>query len=248
MKDQMQESTESTKSIVIVLPAYNEAAIIEHNVKKVVDFCAKNFVDNVQVVIADNGSTDQTPEIGKHLAGNFNNVIYFPVSQKGKGIAIKSAWQAHAADVYIFMDADLSTDISGLPALVRTIANGSDLAIGNRFHPNSNCERTLIRRIVSKMYQTAIKILLNTKVSDAPCGFKAIGKKAHKEILPQVKNNEWFFDSELVVRAERGGLSIAELPVQWKDIREGLDKSRVNILTLGCQYLLQIMKLRKDLP
>ncbi|OHA13500.1 MAG: hypothetical protein A2909_00630 [Candidatus Tagabacteria bacterium RIFCSPLOWO2_01_FULL_39_11] len=233
---------------LIALPAYNEALVLEKNVNKLVDFCQKNLKPtNWQIVIVDNASTDQTAEVGKRLAARYENVDYIFVSQKGKGAAIRAAWVSQTADIYCFMDADLATDLSALPRLVQAMAGGAEVVIGSRFQPQSQVKRSMIRWLVSWGYRLALKILLKTKINDAPCGFKAINQAVKTAILPLVQNKEWFFDSELVILAEKKGYWVQEIPVIWADPREGKDKSRVKIFSLGRDYLKQIFALRQRL-
>ena len=234
---------------LIALPSYNEALVLEKNVNKLVDFCQKNLAADIdwRLIIADNNSQDQTAAIGKDLARRYPAVTYFFIGQKGKGTAIKAAWESQAADVYCFMDADLATDLSALPRLVQAMAGGAEVVIGSRFQPQSQVKRSMIRWLVSWGYRLALKILLKTKINDAPCGFKAINQAVKTAILPLVQNKEWFFDSELVILAEKKGYWVQEIPVIWADPREGKDKSRVKVFSLGRDYLKQIFVLRQRL-
>jgi len=231
--------------ILIVLPAYNEELILEKSVLKLLAFCRQNLKIDWQIIIADNNSKDKTAVIAKDLAAKFSAVRYLFVSQKGKGIAIKTAWQQYIADIYCFMDADLATDLLALPQLISGIKEGNDLVIGSRFHSQSKVSRSLARKLTSQAYRLILKIILGLKINDAPCGFKAINQKTKEEILNSVKSQEWFFDSELVILAEKTGYKIKEIPVSWYDPREGQDKSRVKALSLGWEYFRQVLALRK---
>ncbi|MFA6410031.1 MAG: glycosyltransferase [Candidatus Buchananbacteria bacterium] len=231
--------------IIIAVPAYNEEAILEASINKLVDFCQKNLTIDYQIIIADNNSTDQTAVLAKNLAEKFNVVKYLFVDKKGKGIAIQTAWLAQAADLYCFMDADLATDLQALPLAINEIKAGSDMVIGSRFHPQSQVDRLAIRKFTSHCYRLVLKIILGLKINDAPCGFKVITEKVKTKILPQIKNQEWFFDSELAILAEKNGFKIKEIPVVWRDPREGQDKSRVNVLALGLAYFSQVINLKK---
>lgn len=231
--------------ILIALPVYNEEMILKNSVTKLYDFCLKNLADDWQIIIADNRSTDQTAAIAQNMAGQGPAVQYLSVAQKGKGAAIRAAWEQNEADIYCFMDADLATDLAGLPALIEAIRAGNDLAVGSRFLPGSKVSRSLARKLTSRIYRLILKILLGLKANDAPCGFKAINQKIKEEILPRVKNSQWFFDSELVVLAEKKGYRLKEIPVVWHDPRKGSDKSRVKILSLGWEYLKRVIDLRR---
>ncbi len=232
----------------ITLPAYNEAAVLERTVRQLVDFCQANLHDDWHIVIADNRSTDTTPEIGKHLAQLFDAVTYCFVGSKGKGVAIKAGWQALPADVYCFMDADLATDLEALPALLSALTvHGHDVAIGSRSHPESVVDRTWFRRFFSFGYRLLARGAVGTRLGDLACGFKAINRRVYEQIVPQAHTTEWFFDSELTLLAEHLGFSVVEVPVHWRDIREAGDQSRVKTIQLSIAYTRQLLDLRRRL-
>jgi len=233
--------------VIIVIPAYNEELILEKSILKLFSFCQNNLDLDWQIIIADNDSSDQTGKIAQNLAAKFWQIKYFFVDVKGKGAAIKTAWQKSSAEIYCFMDADLATDLVALPELIREIGAGHDLVVGSRFHRQSKVSRSLVRKLVSLAYRLVLKIILKTKINDAPCGFKAINHKVKQDILPQIRNQEWFFDSEMVILAEKKGFKIKEIPVIWHDPREGKDKSRVKTLSLGLAYFKEVLKLKKRL-
>lgn len=205
--------------IKIVLPVYNEEKELEENLLKLGDFVSKNLADyEVKIVIADNASTDETSKIAKKLVNQNNHVSLFRLEEKGRGRAVKNVWGMNDADIYIYMDIDLSTDLKHLPNLINSLKCDFDLAIGSRLLDNSKIiGRTIKREILSRVYNFLIKILFQTKFSDAQCGFKAISQKAARELLPKIKDNEWFFDSELLIIAEKSGYKIYEEPVVWVD-------------------------------
>jgi hypothetical protein len=152
------------------------------------------------------------------------NVLH--LDQKGRGRALKAAWLGSEADVLSYMDVDLSTDIATYPILVGAIAErGYDVATGSRLKRRSQTTRGLKREFISRTYNTIIKLTFRTRFSDAQCGFKAISKKAARELLPRIENNEWFFDTELLINAEKRGYRVADIPVRWVDDPD----SRVNI-------------------
>ena len=206
-------------TVKIVLPVYNEEKELEENLLKLRGFVFKNLLDyEVKIIIADNASTDQTPAIAKKIADQYRDVSFSRLEKKGRGRAIKKTWETGDADVYVYMDLDLSTDLKHLPNLINSLSKGYDLAIGSRLLSNSIIiGRTIKREILSRTYNFLIKILFQTKFSDAQCGFKAISQKTARELLPKVKDNEWFFDSELLIIAEKSGLKIYEEPVVWVD-------------------------------
>jgi glycosyltransferase involved in cell wall biosynthesis len=233
--------------ILIAIPVYNEESILAENAKKIYDFFKKNITDDWQIVIADNNSNDRTGNIGKDLEKNFKEIKYLYISEKGKGRAIRAAWENAEADVYIFMDADLATDLSALPALVAAVSQENfDLAAGSRFHKNSKVKRSFLRKFISRAYRFILRLALRSKIKDAPCGFKAVNSKIIKNIVPQIKNNEWFFDTELVILAEKNNYSIKEIPVIWTEHKKIGRKSRVNFIKVSLGYLKEIWRLKKS--
>ncbi len=231
----------------ITIPCYNEEKILKNSIHALLSFLNENITEkDWKIVIVDNNSKDNTKEVGKKLAEKFDQVKYIFTEKKGKGIAIKTGWEKFDADIYIFMDADLATDLSSLPDLISGIEKEKyDMIVGSRFHENSNVKRTLIRKIISYSYRLIKKILTRSTITDAPCGFKSTNKEIVKTILPHVQDNEWFFDSELLILTENKGYKIKEIPVKWEDVRESGDNSKVEILSLSIKYFLSLIKLRK---
>jgi len=234
--------------ILIAIPVYNEENILENNINKVLDFCHNKLDIDFKIVIADNNSTDKTAEIGRQLADKNSEVEYYFIDQQGKGGAIKNVWaNDYSADIYCFMDADLATDLSALPNLISEINNGNDIVIGSRFHSKSKVSRPLSRKIISYLYHLFLKISVRTKINDAACGFKAISKKAKLQLLPDLQNEGWFFDSELVLLADKSGYKVKEIPVCWAEPRTNDSPSKVNIWLLSRDYLKQVSIFKKNL-
>ncbi|HDQ23168.1 MAG TPA: glycosyltransferase [Candidatus Uhrbacteria bacterium] len=234
--------------ILIAIPAYNEEKIIRENVLKLFNFLDQNLGGyDYKVIIADNNSGDQTGSIVKDLEKNIEKLEYFYLSQKGKGLAVMRAWQKFQAefDIFVFMDADLSTNLKALPFLIEAINQGYDIAVGSRYLKGSETDRSLGRKFFSFGYRLALKIMLGMKTKDLSCGFKACNQKVIKEILPQIENQTWFFDTEMVWLAEKKGYKIKEVPVHWREPRGHEDKTRVNLLGVSWLYLKEIWRLKK---
>ncbi len=229
--------------VSIVLPVYNEEKVLEDSVKKILDFVKGMDEYNTEIVIADNASRDKTLEVAKRLSENFKNVRYIHLDQKGRGRALRKAWSESNADIMCYMDIDLSTDLEYLPRLVNAIRNGYDVATGSRLIAGANVERSLKREILSRGYNLLLKIFLNVGFLDAQCGFKAINRKVVREVIPKIKDQEWFFDTELLVRAERSGLRVVEIPVRWSEGRD----SKVHIFKTVSNYIKSVMRLRREL-
>ncbi len=205
--------------VKIVLPVHNEEVELEENTLKLRNYISDNLKDyDCQIQIADNASGDGTLVIAKRLGDQFTNLSFVRLEQKGRGRAIKKTWGANDADIFIYMDIDLSTDLSHLPNLIKALQNGFDIAIGSRLMAKSKVAgRTIKREIISRVYNFLIKMIFLTKFSDAQCGFKGITAKAADNLLPKIKDNDWFFDTELLVIGEKSGYKIYEEPVIWTD-------------------------------
>lgn len=236
------------EKIVIALPVHNEEIIIKKNAKKVADFCRSNLSRyQTDIIIADNSSTDKTAELIAELRQDYPEISYLFILEKGKGLAIKSAWNSAAGDIYSFMDIDLATDLGALPRLIESIKQGNDVAIGSRYAKGSTIDRDLVRKTFSLGYRWLLKLLLSLELNDAPCGFKAINQRVKTELLPQINNNQWFFDSELVILAEKQGYQIKEIAIDWSQYREPQRASSANTLKISLEYLKKIMEIRKRL-
>lgn len=234
--------------ILIALPVLNEEKVLRATVRTIRRFADASLPGHeVTIVIADNGSTDATEAIGRGLERDLRGVRYLRLSARGKGLAIREAWKSSEADVYAFMDADLATDLGALPELVRRVEAGAGLAVGSRFHKESKVERSVFRKLLSHGYRAFLHAALGTSVSDVPCGFKAASARVVREILPSVRDDRWFFDTEFVVRAERAGHRIEEVPVIWKELKPAGRASKVSVVPLVREYVAQVLRLRKEL-
>jgi glycosyltransferase involved in cell wall biosynthesis len=235
-------------TVLIAIPAYNEEGVLRRTVETLCRFVYGAMRDHdTTIVIVDNRSTDGTECIGRELAAADPRVRYLRLEERGKGRAVRAAWMSQDADAYVFMDADLSTDLRALPAAVAAIAEGAQLAIGSRRVPGAVAERSMTRRAFSTGYRAVLGACFATAVTDAPCGFKAVSSDVVRKILPEVRDDRWFFDTELVLRAERRGMCIAEIPVIWRDWRREGRRSRVRVLPLAAEYLRSVWRLRREL-
>ena len=231
----------------LVIPAYNESLIIEQSLTKLLDFCRQNLIDyDWQVLLVDNGSSDATGQICQNLASQNQQLKYLRIEQAGKGGAIRHGWQNSEADIYCFMDVDLATSLNSLPELLEVIKSGqAEVAIGNRFDRASKVERSIWRRIVSSIYRLIARLVIGTRISDLPCGFKAVSKSVRDEVLPSVIDQGWFFDSELVLRVEKLGWPIKAISVVWREVNPGGRRSQVSVVSLGFKYFSKLWALKK---
>jgi glycosyltransferase involved in cell wall biosynthesis len=202
----------------LVVPVYNEQATLERSVRTLHDALGELVDDPWRITIADNASTDATAVIADELALELPGVRVIHLAEKGRGRALKQAWLESDADVVAYLDEDLSTDLRALPPLVAPLLSGhSDVAIGTRLARNSRVVRGPKREFVSRSYNFLLRRVLGVGFSDAQCGFKAMRRDVAEQVLPHVHDTGWFFDTELLVIAERAGLRIHEVPVDWVD-------------------------------
>lgn len=211
----------------VVLPVYNEAHVLERSVRSLHEFLTDHVVLDWRILIADNGSHDGTLEVARRLETALNNVAAMHIPEAGRGRALTRAWLASDADVLAYMDIDLSTDLAAFPALVNAIAEqGYDVAAGSRLHAASDTKRSPKRELLSRGFVTLINLMFRSRLSDTQCGFKAISRQAAQALLPLVKDNGWFWDTELLLLARKGGWRIAFVPVRWVEDTD----SRVKIV------------------
>jgi putative flippase GtrA len=204
--------------IDIVIPVYNEAIDLEGSVRALDTYLSEALPYSYRVTIADNASVDGTWLIAQRLAGTMPHVTAVHLDQKGRGLALKQVWLASDADVVAYMDVDLSTDLAAVLPLVAPLVSGhSDVAIGTRLSRTSRVVRGPKREFISRCYNLVLRTTLRASFSDAQCGFKAMRHDVAQELLPLVEDTSWFFDTELLVLAQRADLRIHEVPVDWTD-------------------------------
>ena len=229
-------------SIDIVLPVYNESKNIEKRFVKLYKFLSKHFDQDWFITIAENGSKDNTLEIAKFLQKKYKKCRVISIDEPGKGQALKNAWLTSSADIYGYMDSDLSTDIEILPQFINKIVKDNyDFVIASRLIKGSNViGRSLKREIISRTYSKIFRIILSVNFYDAQCGFKFAKKEAILKIIDDCKDKEWFFDTEILYKAQKNNLSICEVPVTWVDDRD----SSVNIISTIINDLIGLIRLR----
>lgn len=215
------------RSVEIVVPVYNEAHVLADSVGRLHAYLEASFPFPFRITIADNASTDATWEAALALAERLPHVHAVHLDQKGRGRALKQVWSRSAADVVAYMDVDLSTGLEGFLPLVAPLLSGhSDLAIGSRLHRQADVVRGHKREFVSRSYNLLLRLGLTASFSDAQCGFKAVRADVFRALAPHIEDTAWFFDTELLVLAQRNGLRVHEVPVDWVDDPD----SRVDIV------------------
>ncbi|MEU0521656.1 bifunctional glycosyltransferase family 2/GtrA family protein [Streptosporangium sp. NPDC006007] len=216
-----------TRLVEIVIPVHNEQRVLAESVRRLHAYLTAEFPYGFRITIADNASTDATWPIAVGLSRELPRVSAVHLDGKGRGRALRLVWSASDADVVGYMDVDLSTDLDAFLPLVAPLLSGhSDLAIGTRLSRGANVVRGPKREFISRTYNLLLRSALGARFSDAQCGFKAARTEIAQALLPAVEDEEWFFDTELLLLAERHGLRIHEVPVDWVDDSD----SRVDIL------------------
>ncbi len=201
----------------IVLPAYNEAKRLRDTVEKVRESAAKTGYE-FEIIIAEDGSKDGTDVIASELSSRYPEVIHLHSDERlGRGRALMNAFERARGKVVVYMDVDLATDLKHLRELVDAIAaEGYDLATGSRLMKDSKTDRPAKREIASRGYNFLVRLLLGSKIHDHQCGFKAFRREVILEIGRDVKDNHWFWDTEVLVLAQKRGYKVKEIPVRWK--------------------------------
>jgi putative flippase GtrA len=213
--------------VEVVVPVHNEERVLAASVHRLHGYLAATFPYPFRITIADNASTDGTRAIAADLQARLPHVRAVRLEDKGRGRALRHVWSRSDADVVAYMDADLSTDLDAfLPLVAPLISGHSDLAIGSRLTRGSAVVRGPRREAVSRCYNLLLRAALAARFTDAQCGFKAARTEIVQALLPAVEDEAWFFDTELLLLAERNGLRIHEVPVDWVDDPD----SRVDVL------------------
>ena len=227
-------------SVDITIPVFNEEAVLPSSIASLTEFLKENLRNPWRVTIADNASTDHTQTISKMLCSQYPGVHYMRIPQKGRGRALRTAWSDSNADIVSYMDADLSTDLAHFPQLIRSLESGSHIAIGSRLSRESQVSRGFKREFISRGYNRLINTMFFTGIPDAQCGFKALTRSTAEAIIPHIKNNNWFFDTELLVIAAKRGFNITSVPVKWIDD----PNSSVNVVSTAKEDVKGLVRLR----
>ncbi|MBK8574725.1 MAG: glycosyltransferase [Elusimicrobia bacterium] len=230
-------------AIEITLPVLNEERRLENGVRRTISFMNDQGLSNVKIVIADNGSSDRTEEIGNRLCREFPGMVSFlKVPRRGVGLTLQTSWMNSEADVVGYMDVDLATDLKHLPEVVSAFAKG-DVAVvaGRRLGPGAVVEnRTWVREITSRGFNLLLRSMCRVKLADGMCGFKFFRRQAALDIIQAETTCEgWFFCAELLVKCKWKNLKIMEIPVHWKDDSD----SRVDLLSMVYRYFRELLRL-----
>jgi glycosyltransferase involved in cell wall biosynthesis len=227
--------------IEVTVPVYNEEKVLAENVRRLHSYLTTNLPFRFVITIADNASTDETFAIAKRLCAGLAGVRAVHLDRKGRGLALRHVWGSSSADIVTYMDADLSTGLDAFLPLVSPLVSGhSDLATGSRLSPGSTVVRGFKREFISRAYNLLLRVVLGARFADAQCGFKAGRAEVIKTLLPDVQDDAWFFDTELLMLAQRRRLRIWEMPVTWVEDRD----SSVDIVRTALADLRGVARLR----
>jgi len=233
------------KKVLLMIPAYNEEDILEKNIIKLHNFFKKNIKNyKWEILISDNNSKDKTLKTAKKLSKKYKEIDFVHLEENPKSNSIKKAWLSKDADIYMYMDADLSTDIKHIPQLIENIEKGYDIVTGSRVSKESEASRSFLRKIISKTLKLIIKIFFSINLQDFQCGFKAINRKVRDNIISKMKAlNHGFMDTEMIVVANNKGYKIKEFPVKWEDTR----KSKVQVFKDIIDTSKNILRIKLDI-
>jgi glycosyltransferase involved in cell wall biosynthesis len=229
--------------IDIVIPLYNEEKVLNKSISTLVDFLQNSsFPYGYIITLADNGSTDNSWKICNELSRNYKHVRCIKIDEKGKGVAIRTAWKKSDSDIVTFMDVDLASDINSFRDLVEPIVSGkSDMVIGNRLGMKSKViSNKKMRKFASKIYNFAVQFILHSTLPDHQCGFKAMKKDKFELVFPFLTENGWFFDTELIVMSLKNHLRIQPIDIIWRDG----DESKVSLFSDSIKMFIDIILLR----
>ncbi|SEE66786.1 Glycosyltransferase involved in cell wall bisynthesis [Streptomyces sp. 3213] len=231
------------RSVEIVVPVHNEAHVLAGSVGRLHAYLESSFPFPFTITVADNASTDATWQAALDLTQRLPHVHAVHLDAKGRGRALKHVWSRSEADVVAYMDVDLSTGLEGFLPLVAPLLSGhSDVAIGSRLHRQSAVQRGAKREFISRSYNLLLKAGLAARFSDAQCGFKAVRTEVFRALAPHIEDTAWFFDTELLVLAQRNKLRIHEVPVDWIDDPD----SRVDIVRTALDDLKGMRRMFKQ--
>jgi glycosyltransferase involved in cell wall biosynthesis len=228
-------------TVDVVIPVLNEAHVLEKSVNTLREYLAHRFPYQWRVVIVDNGSTDGTQNVALGLSARYSDITFWRLDERGRGRALRHAWTQSDADIVCYMDVDLSTELAALPRLVAALVDqGYDIAVGSRLMKASHTVRSFKREVISRAYNLMIKVLFLTPFSDAQCGFKGVTRRVVERVVPQIQDQSWFFDTELLLLGHRQNYAIRDIPVVWIED----DDSRVKIVRTAWDDIKGLLRLR----
>jgi glycosyltransferase involved in cell wall biosynthesis len=228
----------------VLVPVYNGAPYLETCLGALVDTLSPKPYD-WEIIVCEDGSTDGTKQLCEVLKARYPNVRFINSDRRlGRGGALTQAAEASRGDILAYVDVDMATDARHLDELVTKAANGSDVVTGSRYMRGSRSNRTLGRLAYSRVYNGLVRVLFGSRIRDHQCGFKAFKRQALESVLPFVKSRHWFWDTEIIVRAQAMGLRVSEMPVDWV---ENPKHSTINLRKDVPYFLREMVALKREL-
>lgn len=228
------------------LPAHNETLIIENNVNKLLSYCLEQkFSFDWQIVVIVNGSNTEFENLATEVAKKNEKIKTIIYRDKGKGLAVKKYTLESESDIYVYMDMDLAVALEDIPQLINPIVSSDyDFVFGSRMLAKSTTDRSFLRELSSQTYAMLSRVILKHQFSDLQCGFKAIKTASFKKIIPLIKDDYWFFDTELICLAKENGFKIKEIPVNWSENRYELRNSKINLFKDSFIFFKKLIEFR----
>lgn len=234
-----------TARVSVVIPVYNGSYFLESCVVELRSYFAKRGVP-YELLIAEDGSTDGSRALCRVLQSRYPEITLIQEEERlGRGESLRRAIRMATGDVILYTDVDMATDLRHMDTLIGHVTNGDDIVTGSRYLRGSHAERSIPRLVASRIYNRMVRILLDSHISDHQCGFKAFKREAALRLLPHVKSGHWFWDTEILVRAQIGGLRVSEIPVDW--LESPADRSTVKLASDSFRFFSEILRLRMDL-
>ena len=232
-------------AVSVVVPVYNGSYFLESCVTQLRGYFAERGTP-CEIIIAEDGSTDGSKALCRDLKGRFPEIqLLMEPDRLGRGESLRRAIAASHGDVILYTDVDMATDIRHMDELIRGVSDGEDIVTGSRYLPGSAADRMLTRLVASRVYNHIVRLLLRSRLTDHQCGFKAFKRSAILRLLPEVKAEHWFWDTEILVRAQVDGLRVGEVPVQWSESEA--DKSTVRLMRDSLRFMSEVIRLKADL-
>jgi len=227
----------NSASVSIVLPAFNEAKRLKKTVTAIYKKM-KKLRPKFEILLAEDGSTDGTDKIASELSRIYKNVKHFHSDERlGRGCALTKAFKKSKGEIMVYMDVDLATDLDSLLRLIEEIESGADISTGSRYASGSKSKRAFKRFVASKGFNKLVRILLGSKIMDHQCGFKSFRRKTTIPLLDEIESPHWFWDTEILVKAQKKGLKVTEFPVSWKESKDTKVKFTSDIVGMGSKVL-----------
>lgn len=228
----------------VLVPVYNGARFLETCLSQLHDTLGERPYSS-EIVVCEDGSTDGTKQLIERLKGQYDDIRFIQSdSRLGRGGALRRAAGEARGEIVLYLDVDMATHLTNLDDVVEAVSNGSDLVTGSRYHPESRVRRTVPRLMASKVYNGLVRAALSSRVKDHQCGFKAFKSHALEALLADVRSNHWFWDTEVLVRAQHRGYRVEELPVVWEENSEGTTVSFRRDIPY---FLRETFRLRREL-